>query len=60
MLQTIRDPTRKDSTLAPMFPNEINLVTMIEVNKPKHSDHNIIEDKLLKGLCHKNLSIINF
>ena len=43
MLQIIEEPTRLENTLDLIFTNEIKLVTMIEVNKSKLSDHNLIE-----------------
>ena len=43
MLQIIEEPTREENTLDLIYTNETNLVTMIEVNKTKLSDHNIIE-----------------
>ena len=43
MLQMIEEPTREGNTLDLVFTNEINMVTMIEVNKSNYSDHNIIE-----------------
>ena len=43
MLQIIEEPTRLENTLDLIFTNEVNLVTMIEVNKSRLSDHNIIE-----------------
>ena len=42
-LQIIEEPTRLENTLDLIFTNETNLVTMIEVNKSKLSDHNLIE-----------------
>ena len=43
MLQTIEEPTREENTLDLLFTNENNLITSIEVNKSKLSDHNLIE-----------------
>ena len=43
MLQTIEEPTREENTLDLIFTNEVSLITMIEVNKTKLSDHNMIE-----------------
>ena len=43
LLQIIDESTREENTLDLIFTNETSLVTMIEVNKTKLSDHNIIE-----------------
>ena len=43
MLQIIEEPTREENTLDLMFTNETGMVTMIEVNKSKNSDHDIVE-----------------
>ena len=43
MLQIIEEPTREKNTLDLIFTNETNLITTIEVNKSKLSDHNLIE-----------------
>ena len=43
MLQIIEEPTRGGNTLNLMFTNEVSLMSRIEVNKSKYSDHNIIE-----------------
>merc|ERR1712002_1421797 len=43
MLQMIEEPTREGNTLDLMFTNEVNLITMVEVNKSNYSDHDIIE-----------------
>ena len=43
ILQTIEEQTREENTIDLLFTNEISLVTMIEANKSKLSDHNVIE-----------------
>ena len=44
MLQMIEEPTHiEGNTLDLVFTNEINMVTVIEVNKSNYSDHHIIE-----------------
>ena len=43
MLQIIEEPTREENTLDLVFTNETGMVTMIEVNKSKNSDHDIVE-----------------
>ena len=43
LLQIIDEPTREENTLDLIYTNETSLATMIEVNKTKLSDHNMIE-----------------
>ena len=43
LLQIIEEPTREENTLDLIYTNETSLATMIEVNKTKLSDHNLIE-----------------
>ena len=54
MLQIIEEPTRKENTLDLMFTNEVNLVTMVEVNKSSYSDHDVIEVSTNYSLTEKN------
>ena len=43
ILQIIEEPTREENTLDLLFTNEIRLITALELNKSKLSDHNNIE-----------------
>ena len=43
LLQIIEEPTREENTLDLFYTNETSLTTMIEINKTKLSDHNLIE-----------------
>ena len=43
LLQINEEPTREENTLDLIYTNETSLTTMIEVNKTKLSDHNLIE-----------------